>query len=163
VSGHLAREGAALAVRGTAWLDREWGSGALAADQRGWDWFALQLDDGSSLMFYALRRKDGSLDPYSAGTWVDPAGRVRHLANDDLRIDVLDRWTNPQGDHYPARWRLRSEGLALDLMVRPQLPNQELLTRPRYWEGSVKASGTHEGRAAGGRGYVELVGYAAPR
>ena len=73
-----------------AWLDREWGSGALAANQQGWDWFALQLDDGSALMFYALRRRDGSRDPYSAGTWVAPMARCAALSNDEVRIDVLD-------------------------------------------------------------------------
>ncbi len=59
VEGRLTRAAEPLALRGTAWLDREWGSGGLSADEAGWDWFALQLNDGSALMFYALRRRDG--------------------------------------------------------------------------------------------------------
>ncbi|HLY52309.1 MAG TPA: lipocalin-like domain-containing protein, partial [Steroidobacteraceae bacterium] len=51
VRGRLLRGGAPLAVQGLAWFDREWGSGDLAASQSGWDWFALQLDDGTALMF----------------------------------------------------------------------------------------------------------------
>ncbi|MEO6711389.1 MAG: carotenoid 1,2-hydratase, partial [Planctomycetota bacterium] len=49
-------------VRGLSWMDREWSSGELGQEQIGWDWFALQLDDGSELMWYRLRHADGSLD-----------------------------------------------------------------------------------------------------
>ena len=162
IRGSLKREGVAQTVSGTAWLDREWGSGALAADQVGWDWFALQLDDGSTLMFYALRRRDGTRDPYSAGTWMDPSGKVRPLSESEVRIDVLDHWTNSRGDRYPARWRLLCDALGLDVTVGPSLADQELKVRPRYWEGAVEVQGNRAGQPLAGRGYVELVGYAAP-
>lgn len=149
-----------LELGGLAWLDREWGSGALGAAQAGWDWFALQLDDGSSLMFYALRRHDGRRDGFSAGTWVDPAGRSRALANEEVVIEVTDRWESPRGGRYPARWRLRVPALALELLLEPELADQELDTSPRYWEGAVSVAGTRRGMPTAGRGYVELVGYA---
>ena len=57
-------------VQGLAWVDHEWGSGGLGAGEAGWDWFALQLADGSALMFYALRDRGGGRDPHSAGTWI---------------------------------------------------------------------------------------------
>jgi predicted secreted hydrolase len=150
VHGQLLRDGKALAVHGLAWLDREWGSGSL---DRGWDWFALQMNDGSSLMFYTLRADDGRRDPHSAGTWTDPTGQSRRLFSEDVQIDVLDYWTNPRGDRYPGRWRVRVPSVGVDVVVRPVLQNQELTTFTRYWEGAVDVSG-------GGRGYVELVGYA---
>ena len=159
--GRLVRDGQVLPVAGLAWLDREWGSGALGAQQSGWDWFALQLGDGSALMFYALRDRDGARDPYSAGTFVDPHGAAQPLASADVAIDVEDHWRNASGDRYPARWRVRSARLGLDLEVRPVLADQELRTTPRYWEGAVDVSGTRAARPLGGRGYVELVGYAA--
>jgi len=158
--GSLTRGGETLAVQGLAWLDREWGSGGLGRNQEGWDWFALQLDDGSALMFYALRDRGGGRDPYSAGTWVAPDGAVQPLGSADVAIEVEDRWRSAAGDRYPARWRLRSARLALDLTLRPVLADQELQTTPRYWEGAVDASGQRSGRPLGGRGYVELVGYA---
>lgn len=157
-SGEARRE--ALEVRGLAWLDREWGSGALGADQAGWDWFALQLDDGSSLMFYQLRRRDGTIDPASAGTWVSQGGEARPLERDAVSIETLGFWDSPRGGRYPARWRLRVPSLGLDLEVRPLLADQELATTPRYWEGAVSATGTSAGRRTAARGYVELVGYA---
>lgn len=152
--GHVARGLKTHAVSGLAWLDREWGSGALGRNQEGWDWFALQLDDGSSLMFYALRTR-GSRDALSAGTWIGSDGRTRPLHNDDVLIEVRDHWYSPRGGRYPARWRLRVLSLALDLDVRPVLADQELDTDPRYWEGAVDVKGSRTGS-----GYVELVGYA---
>jgi predicted secreted hydrolase len=158
--GTLTRGAQSQDVRGTAWLDREWGSGALAADQEGWDWFALQLEDGRALMFYALRKRGGARDPFSAGTWVDANGTTRALASGDVGIEVLDRWESPRGGTYPARWRLRVQSLALDLELAPVIADQELGTTPRYWEGAVEVIGLQNGRKIGGRGYVELTGYA---
>lgn len=161
--GELRRDGVPLAVTGTAWLDREWGSGALADDQQGWDWFALQLDDGSALMFYRLRKRDGTRDPFSSGTWIETDGQSRHLSAAEVDIAELDRWQSPRGGSYPARWRLRLEQLGIDLELEPVLADQELGTVPRYWEGAVDVRGRRAGLAVTGRGYVELTGYASTR
>ncbi|HEY2036312.1 MAG TPA: lipocalin-like domain-containing protein [Steroidobacteraceae bacterium] len=161
VQGTVSRDGRPLQVRGLAWLDREWGSGSLGPQEVGWDWFGLQLGDGSCLMFYSLRDRNGPEDPYSAGTWVEPDGRARALSSGDMRIEVLEHWTDPSGVRYPSRWRLVAPKLGLDVVVHPVLADQELLTAPRYWEGAVDVSGTHGARPITGRGYVELVGYAA--
>jgi len=160
VQGTLVRDGRPLRVRGLAWLDREWGSGSLGPQEAGWDWFGLQLDDGSSLMFYSLRDRNGAQDPYSAGTWVDARDQARRLARSDVRIEVLAHWTDRSGTRYPSRWRLLAPALGLDLTVHPILADQELLSSLRYWEGAVEVAGTRAGRAVRGRGYVELVGYA---
>ncbi len=160
VAGTLVRNTQPLQVHGLAWLDREWGSGSLGPQERGWDWFGLQLSDGSCLMFYSLRDRGGTEDPFSAGTWVDPAGHSRRLSRGDVRIQVLAHWTDPGGTRYPSRWRLVMPALGLDVTVSPVLADQELVTSPRYWEGAVDVSGIRSGRTVGGRGYVELVGYA---
>ncbi len=163
VRGRLIREGHPLRLQGLAWLDREWGSGALSAQQAGWDWFALQLNDGTALMFYALRDRDDTRDQHSAGTWVEASGRSRPLSNDEMTIEVADHWSNAQGTRYPALWRMRVPALALAVSVRPVLADQELRTTPQYWEGAVDVSGTRAGQNIAGRGYVELVGYAPER
>jgi predicted secreted hydrolase len=159
VHGRLVRAGVVSTVRGLAWLDREWGSGSLGGNEQGWDWFALQLQDGSALMFYSLRNRDGTRESHSAGTWVDPAGHSRRLSADQVVIDVLDHWKSPGGALYPSRWRVRVPQTGLDVEVRPVLADQELRIQPRYWEGAVDLKGTRNGSAAAGRGYVELVGY----
>ncbi len=163
VHGTLLKQGKPLAVQGLAWLDREWGSGGLGPDQAGWDWFGLQLDDGTALMFYALRDRDGRRDPHSAGTWLESSGEAQSLTSAAVDIDVTDHWTTGDGVSYPAGWRVRVPSLALDVTVHPVLADQELRTRPRYFEGAADVRGTREGRALRGRGYVELVGYALGR
>jgi predicted secreted hydrolase len=160
VRGQLVRDGRTLSVSGLAWLDREWGSGSLSASEAGWDWFALQLDDGSALMFYSLRNRDGTREAHSAGTWVDASGSVHALSSADVAISSAGRWASPRGGSYPASWRVRVPQLGLDVAVQPVLPDQELSTTPRYWEGAVDVTGTRGAQPVRGRGYVELVGYA---
>ncbi len=111
-------------------------------------------------MFYALRSKDGSRERHSSGTWVDPNGVARSLSSADVEITVSDHWESPRGGRYPSRWRVQVPSLSLDVDVRPVIANQELGTRPRYWEGAVDLSGSRSGAKETGRGYVELVGYA---
>ena len=149
-------------VSGMSWLDREWSTSALATDQIGWDWFALQLADGTDLMFYQLRKSDGTPDRASAGTIVGIDGVASHLTNDDVEVVVEDTWMSPEGGTYPARWTLRVPRFGLDVTVTPVISNQELFTIVRYWEGAVDVAGEHDGLPITGRGYVELTGYAQP-
>lgn len=143
-------------VSGLAWMDREWSTSSLSRDQVGWDWFALQLDDGQDLMLYQLRRKDGTADPMSSGKL-----ESKRLNLDDFELEVLDRWESPRsGAVYPAGWRLRIPSAELDLRIAPLLADQELDVSFRYWEGAVKIEGTSRGRPVRGRGYVEMTGYA---
>jgi predicted secreted hydrolase len=150
-----------LEVSGEAWMDREWSSSALGSGVEGWDWFALQLDDGRELMFYLLRRRDGAIDPFSAGALVAADGTTRALEPRDVRVETLAHWTSARsGVRYPARWRLSVPSAALRLEIEPRLANQELIVGTRYWEGAVAVTGAAAGRPIAGQGYVELVGYA---
>jgi predicted secreted hydrolase len=151
-----------LEVTGEAWMDREWSTSALGSGVEGWDWFALQLDDGRELMFYLLRRRDGTIDPFSAGTLVAADGTTRVLEPGDVRIETLAHWRSPRsGVRYPARWRVSVPSADLRLEIEPRLADQELIVGTRYWEGAVAVAGTAvAGRPIAGQGYVELVGYA---
>lgn len=159
VHGELQREGHTFTVKGLAWLDREWGSGSLGHNEVGWDWFGLQLGDGTDLMFYAMRNRDGSRDPASSGTWIEADGRSQQLADRQVQMQALGRWNSPRGGHYPARWHIRIPEKALDIDIRPVVADQELGTVPSYWEGAVDVTGTRSGKPIAGRGYVELAGY----
>jgi len=160
-SGTIRAGGETFRVAGLSWLDREWSTSALESGQVGWDWFALQLDDGRDVMFYRLRRRDGSVDPWSGGTLVAADGDGRHLGGDEVRVEALGWWQSPEsGIRYPSRWRLLVPGENLDLEIVPRLDRQELLASVRYWEGAVAVRGRGEG-SPGGSGYVELTGYGA--
>ena len=157
-AGTVTVAGTAYDVGGLAWMDREWSTSALAPDQAGWDWFALQLSDGSDLMVYFLRRKDGSIDPFSAGSLVNAHGAVTKLSAQDLRLRVREHWTSSRGGVvYPAGWRLRTP--TLDLEISPKVSDQEMHHSVRYWEGAVKVHGRSATGPVSGHGYVELAGY----
>jgi len=149
-------------VSGDAWMDREWSTSALPAGVEGWDWFAVQLEDGRDLMLYLLRRRDGTTDPFSAGTLVEADGTSRVLEPRDIRVETLAYWRSPRGAvRYPARWRLTVPSASLFLELQPRLADQELMVGTRYWEGAVTVTGSGAaGAHLAGHGYVELVGYA---
>ena len=165
--GTLTVGGTPFPVTGLSWMDHEFGSNQLGSEQVGWDWFSLQLADSTELMVYQLRRRDGSVEPASGGTWIKADGATVPLPRDAIAIDVLDRWLSPQsGGRYPGRWRIRVPSVRLSVEVTPTLSDQELITsrstQVTYWEGSVTATGKREGRPVTGLGYAELTGYAAP-
>ena len=166
-TGTLMIDGHAQTVQGVSWMDHEFGSGHLGQDQVGWDWFSVQLDDSSELMFYLLRRADGSTDPVSSGTLVFKDGHTQALSSRDVGIEVSAHWTSPSsGARYPSAWQLTIPSRAISLQLIPKMPNQELITRRStqvtYWEGAVKVLGRTGKKSVAGQGYVELTGYATP-
>lgn len=147
-------------VSGASWLDREWSTSALGPHQSGWDWFALQLDDGRELMFYRLRRKEGGMDSFSTGTLVETNGQSRRLGWNELVLQPLGEWVSPHtGDRYPAGWRLRLATENLDLTVMPKVADQEMRLTVRYWEGAVTVSGRAGDKTISGQGYLEMTRY----
>lgn len=159
--GNIILHGEQFPVKGLGWMDREWGSSALAKDQVGWDWFALQLDDGRELMFYQLRRKGGSIDPFSSGTLVMQDGQSETLGHDEVKVTPIRYWRSQKTRiNYPIEWRLEVPHKQLVLQISPYIENQELNLDIVYWEGAVKITGTSYREAIGGQGYVELTGYA---
>ncbi|NNG01879.1 MAG: carotenoid 1,2-hydratase [Desulfobacteraceae bacterium] len=145
-----------FSVKGFSWLDREWSTSALGPEQTGWDWFALQLNDGRDIMLYQIRDKDNRGDEYSSGTIILPDGGSQPLGPEDFVIDILDEWRSREtGVEYPIKWKLAIKPLGLELVVTPLIKDQEHTNRLVYWEGAVKVDSDH----AGGYGYVELVGY----
>ena len=159
-SGTVTIPDGAFSVTGQSWKDHEWSTSALGPDEIGWDWFALQLDDGREIMYYQLRREDGTISPFTGGTLVEADGSKRHLTAEDVDLVVLDRWTsNVSGAEYPVSWDLRIPKEDLLLSVSAVMPNQELNVSVRYWEGAVDISGTSDDSPVSGVGYVELTGY----
>jgi predicted secreted hydrolase len=162
--GVLRMRGVAKEVTGMSWMDHEFGSSQLGPTQVGWDWFSVQLDNRTELMVYLLRHADGRIDPHSSGTLVHPDGQAEHLRQEMIEVVALGQWTSPRsGATYPQGWEVRVPQAGLSLRLAPAFPDQELdtksSTRVVYWEGKVRAEGSHAGQSVVGAGYVELVGY----
>jgi len=149
-----------FAVEGASWFDHEWSTSALEADQAGWDWFSVQLSDGTELMLYRIRdRHDPSRDNIQ-GTWIGADGSNLPLDRDAIVVDTNEYWDSPHsGARYPAGWTLRWPARELSLELEPLIADQEMNLSFRYWEGAVRAQGSIGTRPVRGRGYVELTGY----
>ncbi len=162
-TGSLVVDGRTLEVDGSAWFDHQWGD-FISIGGGGWDWFAVNLEDGTDLTLSLVRDTDGTY-PLVYGTIVDAGGTVGHLDRDAFSVTVTDRWTSPAtGATYPAGWRVVIPGEGLTIDLHPTVHAQELDTRATtgvvYWEGSQVVSATRHGHELEGQAYVELTGYA---
>lgn len=150
VTGVLELPEGPVAVTGQAWLDREWSSQPLAADQTGWDWFSLSFDGGEKLMGFVLRGAGGD---FTSGTWIGADGVAVPLEPGALQAEALERFT-VAGREVPVGWRLRLPERGVDVTLEALNPGAWMATSVPYWEGPVRVSGSHKGR-----GYLEMTGY----
>jgi predicted secreted hydrolase len=163
--GKLELDGETLEVSGLAWMDHEFFTHQLEADQVGWDWLSMQLEDKTELMLFRIWRKDGSVDPFSAGTFVDAQGKSTHLRADDFILRPLaENWTSPATHAtYPIAWKITIPNLEIDLEAHTSLAAQELTGKtslaPTYWEGAITLAGHRGGVPLAGVGYLEMTGY----
>jgi predicted secreted hydrolase len=165
VEGRIIRQGVVTEVQGVAWQDHEIASSQLGSDLEGWDWTAIQLDDGTEVKAYRLRKADGGSDPWSAVYWIDEAAQVRGVYADQFQWQEDAYWTSPQtGQRYPTSVSIEAidprDGRTKHYRLRPLLDAQEFIgnrSENPYWEGAclvLDASGQEIGRA-----YLELAGY----
>ncbi|MBD2548876.1 hypothetical protein H6G65_04650 [Microcystis elabens FACHB-917] len=158
--GTVTVAGRTYPVHGVSWKDHEFSTSVLSPGTVGWDWFSAQFEDGSALMLYGLRRQDGGKEPFSGGRWIAGDGAVE-LGADDYVLTVKRTWRSPHsGATYPAAWTLSIPRLDLELLISPQMADQELTTASAtYWEGALRYEGRRGERPLRGRGYGELTGY----
>lgn len=165
VAGTLTDGADELPVTGEAWFDHQWGAFNTFVDG-GWDWYSLQLSDGSDLMLYIIH--DGSGAPLIVdGSVIDPDGNLAVLDGSDFTVTATGSWTSTvTGITWPSGWTISLPEEGLDLVVTPSQPDSELDTRAStqviYWEGEVEVSGSRDGAPVTGLGYVELTGYEPP-
>jgi predicted secreted hydrolase len=167
-SGSMELTGKRFEVSGTSWMDHEFFTHQLESDQTGWDWLSLQLADRTELMLFHIRRKDGSIDPHSSGTYVGAQGKTVHLRASDFTLQpASEKWTSPvTRAAYPVHWRVAIPKLGIALEAKTPLESQELAGKtrfaPSYWEGAIVLTGTRNAEPLGGVGYLEMTGYDRP-
>ena len=162
LTGSITVDGKQRPIPGAAWMDHQWGD--VVGQRVGWDWASVQLDDGSDLMA-VLVWDPADRTPFAGyGTLVSPDGTVITAKQADVSISSSAIWTSPEtGIEYPSGWTISIPTLGLSLELEPVLVNAEFAgsryNPAAYWEGEVRVTGTRQGEAVGGRGFVELVGY----
>jgi predicted secreted hydrolase len=166
--GQVQMGGKTYEVTGTAWMDHEFFTHQLTAVQVGWDWMSIQLEDNSELMLFHIRREDGAIDPYSAGTFVDPHGNSTHLRGNEFRLEAAGAVWASRSTHavYPVQWKISVPRFGIVLESSTSLRSQELTSSsgflPAYWEGAIALAGERNGSPVGGVGYLEMTGYDHP-
>jgi predicted secreted hydrolase len=170
-NGSITLGGRSFQVTGLSWMDHEFFTHQLERDQIGWDWFSVQLADNTELMLYRIRRRDGSVDPFSSATFVDASGKSTRLRAADFSLQPggatwKSRITKAI---YPIQWKIAVPKLGLELEVKTALSSQELVggssngtLTPSYWEGAVTYDGARSGAKINGVGYLEMTGYDQP-
>ena len=149
--GRITIDDKSVEVTGQAWMDREWSSQPLAADQTGWDWLSLHLDRGEKLMLFRLRRTDNH--PFVSGKWFSPEGRERRLLPSEITM-TPKALTDIAGRQIPTAWNIAIPPLSLTISCNCVNPNSWMGTRFPYWEGPIRFSGSRNGV-----GYLEMTGY----
>jgi predicted secreted hydrolase len=148
------------AVEGVSWLDRIWGEVPLPIGPSVWNRFLLQLEDGSEILVFQLRRRNGSSNPIITGLVIHTDGSTENLGRTQVGLKVLNHWlSSKDGTRYPVRWQLTIPEKRVELVVKPEVADQELNVSMRYWAGIVTLSGTVKGQPVSGHGYMELTGY----
>ena len=168
-SGNITLDGKTIPVQGTAWMDHEFFSDAMDLSESGWDWLSLQLDDRTEIMLYRLRHQDGTIDPYSSGSYIDANGHCEFLSSSDFTMTPAGQtpgqtWVSPGTKAtYPIRWRVTIPKLDFDAEISTPLPDQEIPSRfgPSYWEGAIDVNATPGAPGLHGVGYLEMTGYTA--
>ena len=150
VVGEITLPEGPVRVTGKAWLDREWSSQPLEADQSGWDWFSLHFEDNSKLMGFGLRSNTGV---FTSATYIAPDGTPTPYSDGALTLTPLTL-TEVAGRQIPTEWRLELPPQGIDVTTRPTNPQSWMDTLFPYWEGPLRFTGSHEGV-----GYLEMTGY----
>jgi predicted secreted hydrolase len=133
----------------------------------GAEWLGLvraAIGRWTGIYVYRLRRKDGGVDPFSAGTLVETNGQVAAVAALGRgRIAAARRMD--QLAHRRPLSRPLAVALArrnLDLTITPKVADQEMRLTVRYWEGAVTVNGHARDQEIGGQGYLEMTRYETP-
>lgn len=164
ISGEINRNGKVERVTGQGWLDREWSSQFLTKTQQGWDWFALRLNDGSTLMLFQLRdqspaesAKNAPISAFYSARRMFTDGTGRNINSTDNPNDIQMtplKWQHTVNGDYPVSWQVKIPSENINLTITPLNPNSAMPLSTPYWEGPVQLSGSHTGT-----GYMELTGY----
>ena len=167
-TGQLELDGQQLQVDGIAWFDHQWGD--FISIGGGWNWLAINLDDGTDITVSVVFGDDGE-PGLRYGTVVDPDGTVSRLTGDEFDLRATDAWASEStGRLYPIDWHLSipifRDGRSLLVDLTPTLEDQELDARPTtgviYWEGSQFVRATRSPSTVdklGGEAYVEITRY----
>jgi len=165
VEGQIELSGEVIDVEGIGWMDHQWMNFLTELAERDYDWFSVQLDNETEIIFWQIVNRDGSVESFDL-TIMFADSSVYHTQ--DITLERMDSWVSPEtGNEYGVLWRVREETHDLDLEIRARYSEQEIIVfeTPEatfaFWEGGTTVSGHLAGEAVSGTGYAELVQFPA--
>ncbi|MEZ9040008.1 MULTISPECIES: lipocalin-like domain-containing protein [unclassified Vibrio] len=153
VSGEVTIDGITHQVSGKGWIDREWSSQFLLDSQQGWDWFALRLNDKTSLVMFQLRNSTTGEASYANARLMQQDGSGIAISQQEITLTAINQ-TEIDGRDYPTEWQISIPSQQIELTVSALNPNAKMPLSVPYWEGPIVIKGSHFGA-----GYMELTGY----
>ena len=161
VNGQIELSGATIDVEGIGWMDHQWMDFIPAAVIRSYEWFSIQLDNDTEIVFWQAIRKNGSIVSRPL-TMIFPDNSVFHTK--DFSLQRMQSWVSTDtGCEYGVLWRVLEDTQDMDLEIRVAYPEQEIRMPvalpgfyPVFWEGRTNVSGELAGRNVSGIGYTEL-------
>ncbi len=172
VTGTLLIDGEEKNVKGSAWMDHQWGDMAIFNGYKGWDWFGIQLSNDTQINAFRFRDEQGGNVQTTVGI-SNPDGSQSD--SEQMKLTPGRTWRSPEtGAEYPVEWHLSVPDQQIELDLRPTVDDQEMVghpphcypelaPKPTYWEGSMQVTGSVKGQPVDGRAYLELVGYPGDR
>jgi predicted secreted hydrolase len=164
---------------GAGWFDHQWGNSWVASND-GWDWWGVQLDDGTDILFFRQRDLKTGRIFYPLATFMDKDGHQSVTKNIVFTPDPKSYWKSPKsGVTYPLGWTVAFPDHSLSLHIVAEVKDQEMpILGPGagIWEGLCRVDATHgiilpSGQISPnqfyhftgtGVAYMELVGYGSP-
>lgn len=166
VNGTLEFDGRTELITGSAWMDHQWGPFMVSPITIGktfesYEWFCLQLDDGSEIMISNVYDRNNNLprtEAYGHVERIIQNGEAFHTVNREfLRTNY---WQDPVSGHYMSMgWKLVVPEWNLNLTLMPTFYDQmvKFPFNGDFWEGSLLIDGEIAGKKVHGKGFGELV------
>ncbi len=162
VTGSITVNGLTENVTGTAWLDRQWGNfNPLNGEQ--YEWFSFQLSNGMDMNVWNVFTPQSLIpDLPTYKICSEYINDSTDFTTSDFQLQRLAyEYTPDLLKCYAKKWKFTQGNI--DLTVSTNLPNCEVSTPFRFYEGSTTITGTVNGLAVTGMGYAELLhSYANP-
>ncbi|MBV9851996.1 MAG: hypothetical protein JO250_20210 [Armatimonadetes bacterium] len=158
---------------GQGWFDHQWGNSWVAQND-GWDWWGVQLEDGTDILFFRQRDLSTGKVFFPLATFMDAQGNQTVTKNIIFKPDPKALWKSPRsGVTYPLGWTVTFPDKSLQLHITAAVQSQEMpILGPGggIWEGACRVSAApyhvvfpdghvRVPRPSHGVAYMELVGY----
>jgi predicted secreted hydrolase len=158
VSGTLTLNGVTEEVKGTSWIDRQYGNFNPMTGED-YEWFQVQLSNGMDFNLWNIFTLDRKIPN-------DPRYKIiaayvndeTQFTSSDFQLERLAYTAMKDSARtYASKWKLTSAKNNIDLTISVKNNDNEIKWPFRFYEGATTISGTVDGKSVTGAGFAELL------